>query len=347
MNIKFNSLLAVIAVATLAIGCKQTPDPNNGSANYQDGVYAVCEGGFLAGNASISYIHADGDTVSTELFDAVNNVPLGDVAQSMVTRGGLGYIVVNNSAKIEVVNLVDFTSAGTINDLGSPRFIHFISDTKAYVTDLFNNMIHIVNPATMMKVGSISMNGWGEEMIESNGKVLVVAPNAGQVYKIDPSTDSIEDSVAVGTQPFGLVTDANGKVWTLASGGWMQDIPHLYRFDPVSFTVEATMAFNTVDENPGNLSIDPTGVILYYINGDVFSLGIGATAIPSSPLIGSSAATGSFYKMAVQPITGDLFVSDPIDFTQTGLVYRFNSAGTLLKSYDVGIAPGGFHFIGN
>lgn len=347
MKTNIHQFLALLMITTLAFGCKKNPDNNGNSADYQNGVFVVCEGGFLAGNASVSYIHSDGDTVSTEVFFDVNGLPLGDVAQSMVTRGDRGYIVVNNSAKIEIVDLADLSSVGTINDLGSPRFIHFISDTKAYVTDLFNNTIHIINPTTMTKTGSIDFNGWSEEMIALNNKVFVVAPDAGKVYRIDPNSDQIEDSVATGTQPFGLVEDANGKLWTLASGGWQQDIPHLYRFNPNTMTIEQPFGFGSVDQNPSNLSINPAGTVLYFTNGDAFSMGIGASSIPSSAFIGASAATGSFYRMGVQPSTGDIFISDPIDFSQDGIVYRFDSSGSLLNTYNVGIAPGTFHFIGD
>ena len=347
MKINIYQFLALTMIITLSFGCKKEPDNNGNSADFQNGVFVVCEGGFLVGNASVSYIHADGDTVSTEVFFHVNSLPLGDVAQSMVTRGDRAYIVVNNSAKIEVVDLADFTSIGTINDLGSPRYIHFISDTKAYVTDLFNSTIHIINPTTMTKTGSIDFNGWGEEMIALNDKVFVVAPDAGKVYRIDPNSDLIEDSIATGTQPFGLVSDVNDKLWTLASGGWQQDIPHLYRFDPNTMTIEQPYGFSSVDQNPSNLSINPAGTVLYFTNGDAYSMGIGESTIPNTAFIGASAATGSFYRMAVQPSTGDIFISDPIDFSQDGVVYRFDSSGSLLNTYDVGIAPGTFHFIGD
>lgn len=345
------NLLFLIGI-TLLFSCEKdeiiippipTTDTTSVDSTYMNGVYVINEGGFGNGNASISYIHSDGDTLINQLYNAKTELPLGDVAQSMNTYAGKGYIVVNNSAKIEVVDLTDFSSLGTINDLGSPRYIEFISETKAYVTDLFAGVIHIVNPSTMAKTGSIQVNGWVEEMRTLNGSIYAVGNGSGNLYKINPETDQIIDSVMVGTEPYSLEIDANEKIWCLASGGWMATIPNLVRIDPTSMTVEADLPFNSTDESPSDLSISGDGQTLYFLNSGVFGMGITATAIPSSAYIASG--SNYFYKMDVDPSNGDIYVSDPIDFSQNGKVYRYNSSGSLIDTYDVSVAPGSYHFI--
>lgn len=338
-------LSATACVAALASCTHTPPEETPTGTNYQDGVYIVHEGGFNSGNASVSYLHSDGDSLINGLYNEVVELPLGDVAQSMNSRGDKAYIVVNNSSKIEVMNLSDFSSAGTINDLGSPRYIEFISDTKAYVTDLFSGTIHIVNPSTMAETGTIAVNGWVEELKLMDGMIYAVGNGGGQLYKINPNTDQIIDSAAVGTQPSSMVVDANGKIWVLASGGWQQDIPNLVRIDPATMTVEADLAFNNTDESPSDLAISPDGMTVYFLNTDLFSMAISATAIPSSALI--SAGSNGFYRMDVHPTSGEVYISDAIDFAQNGKVYRYNASGSMISTYDVGVVPGGFHFIGD
>jgi hypothetical protein len=344
MNKTIFKFLTFSVVVALFSSCKEdTPAIPNPGTDYQDGIYVVNEGGFGNGNASISYIYSDGDSLVNQLYNAKTDLPLGDVGQSMNTYGGKGYMVINNSAKIEVVDLTDFSSLGTINDLGSPRYIEFVSETKAYVTDLFAGVIHIVNPTTMAKTGSISVNGWVEEMRALNGFIYAVGTGSGNLYKINPATDLIVDSVMAGTEPYSLEIDANEKIWCLASGGWQAAVPNLVRIEPNTMTIETDLSFNSTMESPSDLSTSMDGQTLYFLNAGVYSMGISASSIPSSAMI----STGSkyFYKMDVNPATGDIYVSDPVDFSQNGKVYRYNSFGTLITTFDMNVAPGSYHFV--
>ena len=47
-----------------------------------------------------------------------------------------------------------------------------------------------------------------------------------------------------------------------------------------------------------------------------------------------------FYKIAVNPENGDIYVSDAKTYVQNGTVYRYSSDGVLLSSFDAGICPG-------
>jgi len=51
---------------------------------------------------------------------------------------------------------------------------------------------------------------------------------------------------------------------------------------------------------------------------------------------------GGFYGLEVDPVTSDIYVSDAIDFTQRGVVYRFQSNGVPIDTFQAGIVPGAF-----
>ena len=92
--------------------------PNCEISSFENGVFIIHEGNFQGGNASLSFLNYFTGIMSNGVFSSANNdVPLGDVGQSMEVHNGKGFIVVNNSGKIEVVDLNGLSSAGTISGL--------------------------------------------------------------------------------------------------------------------------------------------------------------------------------------------------------------------------------------
>ena len=321
----------------------QCPDgysgPNCEISSFENGVFVVHEGGFQAGNASLSFYSKDTELMSNGVFSSANgSVPLGDVAQSMELYGDRGYIVVNNSGKIEVVDLKGLTSVGTISGLSSPRYMAFLSDTKAYVSDLFST-ISVINPQTLAVVGSLNISGQTEHLVVLNDHLLVAGTTANQVYKVSAATDEVLDSVNVGIGPSNLAVDANGKLWVLTNGGWGTEVPKLVRVNPSDMTVELTLNFPSTNNYPGNLEISGDGNTLYYVDGQVYQMSISDNALPTTAF-----STAFAYKCGVDPTDDVVYVSDAGDFVSNGKVYRYQSNGTPIDTFNVGVIPAEYAF---
>lgn len=335
-------LVLFMASMVFFSSCKKDDDDNtqpSTPASYE-GVFIINEGGFNKGNGAVDFYNPTDKSLSKEVFTTKNSRPLGDIFQSMTKVGDKFYLVVNNSSKIEVVNASDFKSVATINNLGSPRFMLSPSSSngkKAYVTDLFNNQIYIVDLATNTKTGSINLKGWSEQMVEANGDVYVSNPGNKKVFVIDPTADAIKDSVELPSAPAGIVVDANKKLWVLVdtSGG---QSAKLLRISPTTNSIEATVDFKDWAYY-SKLAINGKGDKLYFTNtSGVYEMDITATIVPATPK-----KTGGFYGLGVDPTEGSIYVSDALDFNQAGVVTRVQPDGAE-STFKSGIVPGGFYF---
>ena len=163
-----------------------------------EGLFITNEGNFQYGNATLSYYDPETKTVENEIFYRANAMKLGDVAQSMTIRNGVGWVVVNNSHVIYAININTFKEVGRITGLTSPRYIHFLSDEKAYVTQIWDNRIFIVNPKTYQITGYIDCpdmtteSGSTEQMVQYGKYVFVNCWSYQNRILIDAETFQVE-----------------------------------------------------------------------------------------------------------------------------------------------------------
>ena len=191
------------------------------------GLFIVNEGMFQYGNATLSYYDPETKTVENEVFHRANAFKLGDVAQSMTLHNGVGWIAVNNSHVVFAVDPDTFREVGRITNLTSPRYIHFVSDEKAYVTQIWDNRIFIVNPKRYEITGYIECpdmtaeSGSTEQMVQYGKYVFVNCWSyQNRILKIDTETDRVVGQLTVGIQPASLAMDRNNKLWTVTDGGY-------------------------------------------------------------------------------------------------------------------------------
>ena len=315
------------------------------------GLFITNEGNFQYGNATLSFYDPVSKHVENELFYRANAMKLGDVAQSMVIRNGIGWVVVNNSHVIFAIDINTGKEIGRIVNLTSPRYIHFLSDEKAYVTQIWDNRIFIVNPSSFSITGYIECpdmtmeQGSTEQMVQVGKYVYTNCWSyQNRILKIDTETDKVVAELEVGIQPTSLVLDKNNKIWTVTDGGYSgspygYEAPSLYKIDPVTFTIEKRFRFSLGDW-PSEVQLNGDGSKLYWINDDIWEMDVDKGTLPSKPFI---AAKGTiYYGLTVDPVKGDVYVADAIDYQQQGQILRYSKEGELLDTFYVGIIPGAF-----
>lgn len=354
MNVRCNILRLAIVVLLLAslVGCmKWEYDDGESFATSGAGLFVINEGNFQYGNASLSYYNPATKSVENEVFYRANAMKLGDVAQSMTLYGDTGWIVVNNSHVIFAIDPATFKEKGRIENLTSPRYIHFLSDEKAYVTQLWDNRIFIVNPKRYEITGYIECpamtmeSGSTEQMVQWGKYVFVNCWSyQNRILKIDTTTDKVVAELEVGIQPTSLVLDCYGKLWTITDGGYEDspygyEAPSLYCIDAETFTIEKQFRFAKGDA-PSEVQLNGRGDKLYWINNDVWAMDVTADRIPVKPFIPYSDTL--YYGLTIDPRSGEVYVADAIDYVQAGKIYRYSEQGERLDEFYVGITPGAF-----
>ncbi len=316
-----------------------------------DGLFICNEGNFQYGNATLSYYNPETKVVENEVFYRANAMKLGDVAQSMIIRDSIGWVVVNNSHVIFAIDINTFKEVGRITNLTSPRYIHFVSDEKAYVTQIWDNRIFIVNPKRYEITGYIDVpnmtmeSGSTEQMVQYGKYVYVNCWSyQNRILKIDSETDEVVDELVVGIQPTSIVMDCNNKLWTVTDGGYEgspygHEAPSLYRIDAETFSIEKQFEFKFGDA-PSEVQLNGTKDKLYWINDDIWEMDVTADRVPVRPFIPYSGTI--YYGLTVCPRSGDVYVADAIDYVQQGMIYRYSKDGELIDEFYVGIIPGAF-----
>lgn len=329
---------------------------DNDSYPFENGLLVSHEGNFGQGNASVSFISEDLATVENGIFKSVNNVSsMGDTAQSIAFNGDYAYIVLNVSAKIEVVNRYTFVSVATIGgteetDFLNPRYMTF-ANGKGYVTNWGDgsnpddDYIAVINLESNTVASTIAV-AEGPERIIAKDNVVYVAMQGGYnqnniISVIDATTDALTTTIAVGDRPNSLQLDADGALWVISGGNpsWTgaETAGQLDEISTTDNTVVSTLTFATT-EHPSMLNVNVSS-LYYYLGAAVYKVETSATSLPTVAEISEL----SFYGMAV--LEGKLYGVDAKDYSSNGSLEVYNlTTNTLEVSKEVSIIPGGIYF---
>lgn len=324
--------------------CKNSTTPENAnplpSGKYTKGVFVVNEGNFGWGYGELSFLHEDG-RVENEIFRNANaGKILGNVAQSFAIWQNLGYIVVNNSKKIEVVEPETMKNVATISGFTSPRYFCGINAQKAYITDLYANCIWILNLQENKISGKIETKGWTEAILNLGNEIWVTDMTNGKILVIDTKTDGIIQEISLFSEPNSLVMDKDKNIWVLCGGKLNEKKAKIFRISPKNYMVEKTyeMPFRA-----SQLKINKSADKLFFLAGGLWKMDINTEKIPDLPII--RANNSLFYGYTLLQ-NEDILIADAIDYVQAGNIICFDGKNYFVKKISkVGVIPSFFYEI--
>jgi len=164
-----------------------------------------------------------------------------------------------------------------------------------------------------------------------------------EIMVINTINNKVVDSIEVGLEPESMAIDSYRKLWVLCNGGWSrQNFAGLYSINTFTNNVLKKFEFPTKEASPTSLQIDGPGLTLFYLDKGVRMMDVTADALPGAPLVFESGS--NFYKIAVNPINSDIFVTDAGDYMQKGYVSCYKNNGALFSKQQADIIPGAMCF---
>jgi len=357
---KINKLVLIALTVGLTLTSCSNDDENITNVaslgNYENGILISNEGNFFGGNASVSFVSNNFATVENDVFKNVNSMLLGDTAQSMALDGGLAYIVVNVSKKIEVVNRYTFESLGTVDSgLINPRYMA-ITNGKGYVTDwgdgsdATDDFIAVINLETYTVESTIAV-AEGPEQIIINENTLYVSHKGGfssnNIVSIIDAASASVNTITVNDNPDDMAFDASGNLLVLCEGRVIYNsdfseitghtLGSITKIDTNSNTVLSNLNFNLGD-HPRSFAIH-SGNIYYYLSGGVYKIESTTSGLPINPIF-----TESLYGSIV--IKNNNLYSTKTDFTAgTGSLLVFDlSTNTLVETKTLKVGASKIYF---
>ena len=350
-----NLLFLLSIFVFILISCDD--DNNELIKNISNGMLISNEGLFNNGDGSISYFNIDSSLMMNDIFIKTNERSLGDVVQSVSIANKRAYIVVNNSQKVEVIDLKDFKSIATLTGLSYPKYFIQVSDLYGYISNgNFEGKVFVVNLENVEITDSINV-GYGPEVMAKSGDYVYVANSGGWSFDstisvINISANSVIKTIEVADIPVDIVIDFNGDIWVLCKGKVVYDFA---TFDVIEETASKLIQVSASDYsiineitigqtgdfyNPSKLAISKDKKVLYYTEIDgLYS--INCENPNSSPiLICPKSLTG----LEIDPENGIIYGFTSPSYTISGFMYRYKNDGGLIDSFAVGIGPNGAAF---
>jgi YVTN family beta-propeller protein len=314
----------------------------------------INEGNFSDHNGSLTSYNPQTKSAEQQAFEKANDRPLAGYIQSSTIIGDSLYIVSNSSDKIEVVDLHTLTSIGTIKYSGTPAYITPAGDGTAYVTNLYDGSVSILNLKTRKQTAkTISVGSAPYFAYKADGKVFVSNNGYGDnntISVIDVASGAVEKTLTVGAGPQQIVEDPSGRLWVVCQGKEAydadgnrdpkNDLPGgIYIIDPKRELVTDSIQ---TGGRPKQITLDAkdSRAYLIFAAGDVEAININTLQVINPAFIDRS-----FNAIGYSPKERILYLGESKGLTQPGQVIRYNLQGMPVDSFATGISPIGFQFV--
>jgi len=325
---------------------------NNAGSNEPTQLYILSEGLFNSNNSTLAKYDLTTNTLVSDFFLSANKRGLGDTANDMGIYGSKLYIVVNQSSQIEIINAKSGKSLKQIpmfkeNGGGhQPRFIEFYGG-KAYVCSFDGTVAKI--DTTTLKIESFTQCGKNPDGICVANNKLYISNSGGLNFPNYDNTVSVIDlntfteikKITVGVNPGAMHADSEGDVYVVSRGNYGTNP---YKFQRINAATDALIeTFNNIQAL--NFTIHNDTAYIYNYNfttqtSEIKVFDCKYETIISQNFITDGTVLSTPFGIDINPINGDVYLTDAKSYTVLGDVLCFNRNGKLkFRLKEVGLNP--------
>ena len=335
----------VLVTICVQFACREDPSgPQQPGAppTIQNAVYILNEGNYGdPTGARLSVYDLDRGTVYTDVYEAANNnAHLGSTGDDMKIVNGKGYILMSGSENLNVISLTNNVLLQSANYPTDAPHDLLIDSTRnrAYVTRLYKASILVLNLSSLAVVDSISVGNNPQGLAIAGDYLFVCNSGYGSsrtVSVIDVRADTVKSTLTLADGPTGATVASDGRLWVACTGnalGTPATNGKIFIINTLTLAVEDSITFSE------NL----WGNIVMGVDGYAYVLGIDPTSFFGGPLhrisltaktVSLSFVSGVFYGMAVDIVTGDLYLADAKNLSTNGEVLIYLNNGTFKKRF--------------
>lgn len=333
-----------------------------------EGFYLLNEGNMNMNKASLDYYDYESGIYRRNVYGEANpesTLGLGDVGNDIAIYGSKLYAVINNSNKVEVMDVKTAERIKVI-DVKNCRYLTF-SNGKAYVS-AYDGEVALGNTSANGFVAEIDTTslaitrtvevGRQPEEIAVVGEKLYVANSGGYsppnyertVSVIDLNSFTKINDIDVAINLHRLKADEDGDLYVSSRGDYFENPSKLFVIDTETDTVK-----NSFDIACANLTISGDTA---YIIGSEFSyttfewtinysmLDVKTETLLSESFLPAevSDAIKTPYGIAVDPISSNIYITDAGDYVSPGTLYCIDNNGNTKFTVTTGDIPAHFAF---
>ncbi len=346
----------LILLVALTFACRKDrvnpEDSTNGPAQPSpvvQGLYVLNQANWGSNKSSIDYYNYETGKYTRDIYGAANpeiTLGLGDVGNDIKIYGSKMYVVVNGSDKVEVLDAKTAKRVAKI-DIPNCRYVTF-NKNFAYVTS-YEGYVAVIDTTALSTIkAKITVGNQPEEMAVVGNK-LYVANSGGYNYPnydrtvsvVDLTTNKEIKKIDVAINLEHMQADTYGDIYVTSRGNY-EDIPSkLVVIDSKTDAIKKTF-----DIPVTNLWINGDEAYLYSYNFNTkastyVKINVKNETVVSDKFItdGTDTKIVKPFGIAVDPVTGFVYVTDAKNYTTPGTLYCFDKTGKQVTSFVTGDIP--------
>lgn len=346
----------------LAAGCVADPVPNDREDPFEAdrGVVVLNEGVWRMDNASLTLYDPAGDRTVQDWFGVANpGERIGDTGNELTVRGEYLYVILSESATIEVISLPSGRSNGRVllPPGSSPRSIAFASDSVAWVSCLDEDAVYRWNPLTLQPGMRVPVGPAPEGVAVAAGRLFVANSGLGALREDEEGAGEVDVLDARTGAPVGRIDvggnlqrmwylPATGRIYVLV-GALLPDTTAggLVEIDPL--TLEVGHRWHVPGVWTGTVDAVAAEAFLVCHRG-LYRIALAGSSGLKAPSPPELLVPGPFstltdevpHSVAVAPRTGEVYLGIARGYFQApGRVDRYGRDGTLVGNFSVGLNP--------